>query len=171
MNCLGNNKQDNEILLDYCAGTLDLERVGAMEEHARECGECRALIDAQMQVWRALGELTPPEVSPDFDARLYARIARQDAEPALRGRLRAWLRDWPPRALSWKPVLVGAAAAAVVAVGLLLHLPKTPEPSPQIRPEAVDVEQVEVTLDDLDMLTPPPASAGLVSPSPSAGKI
>jgi anti-sigma-K factor RskA len=162
MTCLSKNKRDTAILLDYCAGTLDVDRAGAIEKHARECGECHALIAAQMKVWRALGELAAPEVSPDFDARLYARIAQEEAEPAWRG----WLR---PLGI-WKPVLAGVAAATVLAVGLSLympmlhihmsHVPKPQDASQQIRPDSVDVEQVEVTLEDLDMLTPPAASAG-----------
>ena len=164
MICLSKNKRDTAILLEYCAGTLDVERAVAIEKHARECGECRALITAQMNVWNALGELAAPEVSPDFDARLYFRIAQEEAEPAWRSGLRSL------RILSWKPVVAGAAAAAVLAVGLSLyaplldihklHAPKSSDASPQIRPESVDVEQVEVTLEDLDMLTPPAASAG-----------
>lgn len=164
MICLSKNERDTAILLEYCAGTLDVERAGALEKHARECGECRALIAAQMHVWNALGELAAPEVSPDFDARLYTRIAHEESEPAWR----TWLRSL--RILSWKPVLAGVAAAAVLAVGLSLympmlgihvsHLPKSPDASRQIRSESVDVEQVEVTLEDLDMLTPPAASAG-----------
>jgi anti-sigma factor RsiW len=165
MICLSKNKRDTAILLDYCAGTLsDVERAGAIENHARECAECRALIAAQMNVWRVLGELPVPEVSPDFDARLYARIAQHEATPAWR----AWLGSL--RDVSWKPVLGGVAAATVLAVGLSLyvpmldvhmpHVPKSPGSSQQIRPESVDVDQVEVTLEDLDMLTPPAASAG-----------
>jgi len=159
MICLSKNKREAAILLEYCAGTLDAERAGAIENHARECAECRALIAAQMNVWRALGELAVPEVSPDFDARLYARIAQEEAKSSWRGWLES-LGVW-----SWKPVLAGVAAAAVLAVGLslyvpTLHVPKPSDASQQIRPESVDVEQVEVTLEDLDMLTPPAASTG-----------
>jgi anti-sigma-K factor RskA len=164
MICLSKNKRDTAILLEYCAGKLDVERAGAIEKHARECVECRALIAAQMNVWRALGELAVPEVSPDFDTRLYARIAQEEAASSWRG----WLQSL--RAWSWKPVLAGVAAAAVLAVGLSLympmlvihvsHVPKSQDSSQQIRPDSVDVEQVEVTLEDLDMLTPPSASTG-----------
>lgn len=164
MICLSNNKRDTTILLDYCAGTLDIEHAGAIENHARECSDCRALIAAQMNVWRALGELAVPEVSPDFDARLYARIAREEAASPWR----RWLLSFRApsfRVWSWKPVLAGVAAAAVVAVGLslympTLHMPKSQDAAQQIRSESVDIEQVEVTLQDLDMLTPPAVSTG-----------
>jgi anti-sigma-K factor RskA len=172
MTCLNKNKQGTEILLDYCAGTLDAERAGAVEQHALECGECRALIAAQKHLWNALDELEAPEIPADFDARLYARIARENAGPAWKN----WLRElssggfapdglfWQPL-FSWKPVIVGAAAVTVLAVGLSLHLvtphaPNAQNAPAQIRPESVDAEQVEVTLEDLEMLMPPAASAG-----------
>ena len=64
-------------------------------------------------------------------------------------------------------MLVGVAAAAVLAVGLVVNAPKLRDASRQIRPESVDVEQLEVTLQDLEMLTPPSASAS----NSSAGKM
>jgi anti-sigma-K factor RskA len=166
MICLNKNERDTAILLDYCAGKLDAERTGAIEDHARECAECRALIAAQMNVWRALGELAVPEVSPDFDARLYARIAQEEAASSWRAWLRSLTAGWRSLGVwSWKPVLAGVAAGAVVAVGLslympILHVPQSRDSSLQFRPDSVDVEQVEVTLEDLDMLTPPAASTG-----------
>jgi hypothetical protein len=174
MTCLYKNKQGTEILLDYAAGTLDRERAVNLELHAAECGDCRRLMDAQKKLWTVLDEVDAPEVSPDFDARLYARIAREDAEsfwkPSVWKRsLRTWLRGFAPGGISWKPLAAGGAAAAVLAVGLaayIPHLPNTPAGSsvsssaPQVRSEAIDVEQVEVSLEDLEILMPPTASAG-----------
>ena len=84
MTCLNRNKQGTEILLDYCAGTLDRERVEALEDHARECAACRALITAQKELGNALEQWDAPEISADFDDRLYARIAFDDAQPMWR---------------------------------------------------------------------------------------
>jgi hypothetical protein len=41
-----------------------------------------------------------------------------------------------------------------------MHAPSAQNSSQQIRSESVDVEQLEVTLQDLEMLTPPSASVG-----------
>jgi anti-sigma factor RsiW len=140
------------------------ERAKALEDHARECAACHALIAAQKNVWNALDEVDAPEISADFDARLYARIAQENAQPVWR----AWWNRISLSGFTWKPLLVGGVAAALLAIGLLyapMHTLRmgthpAPDVSRQIRPETVDVEQLEVTLQDLEMLTPPSASNG-----------
>ena len=173
MNCLYNNKNGTEILLDYGAGALDAERAAALEQHAAECSDCRALLAAQRYVWNALDEVGAPEVSPDFDARLYARIAREDANPSWKRSVETWVRGFAPGGMSWKPVMACGAAAAVLAVGLMVRMPQLHESVSQVRTEShseavhtdsvhtevMNAEQVEVSLDDLEILTPPAASA------------
>ena len=51
-------------------------------------------------------------------------------------------------------MLTLAAACTVLAVGLWVRTPVVSDSSPQIRAENVDIEQVENTLEDLDMLMP-----------------
>ncbi len=41
----------------------------------KECAECRRLVEAQRTVFSALDQWAAPEVSADFDKKLYARIA------------------------------------------------------------------------------------------------
>lgn len=166
MICLNKNKQGTETLLDYCAGRLQPERAAAIESHARECAACAALIAEQKSLWKALDAMEAPEISSDFDARLYARIASEEARPVWR----AW---WDRISLSglsltghqWTPIVAGVAATAILAVGLVVNTPlfhphSAPDVSQQIRTDSVDVEQLEVTLQDLEMLTPPSAPAG-----------
>lgn len=158
MNCLYNHKQGTEILLDYGAGTLDAERTAALERHAAECSDCRALLAAQKHVWTALDALGVPDVSADFDARLYARIAHENTKPGWR----RWLTGFAPAGISWKPALACGAAAAVLAIGLAVRVPRLHESASQVRSEshveAVDAGQLEVSLEDLEILTPPSAS-------------
>jgi len=156
MTCLNKNKRGTETLLDYCAGTLERERAEAIENHARECAACRALITAQKNLWNALEEVDAPEISADFDARLYARIAQEEAQPTWR----VWWSRISLSGITWKPVLTAVAAAAILAVGLTVYAPKLQDSLRQIRSDSVDVEQLEVTLQDLEMLTPPSASVG-----------
>jgi len=175
MNCLKNNKQGTEILLAYASGTLDSLRAASLENHAAECAECRELLDAQQHLWSLLDSVEAPDVSADFDARLYARIAREESAASWKIDTVRWLRGFAPGSFlwnpnSWKPVAAGAAAAAVLAVGLYLRLPThAPATQPasstyginqQIRPESVDAEQMEVTVEDLELLMPPVAPAG-----------
>lgn len=173
MNCLYNSKQGTEILLDYGAGTLDAERAAALKEHAAECPDCRALLAAQRYVWNTLDEVDVPDVSADFDARLYARIAREDANPSWKRSWETWFRGFAPGGISWKPVMACGAAAALLAVGLVVRAPQLHDSASQVRTEnhaetvhsdavhmeVMNAEQVEVSLDDLEILTPPVASA------------
>ena len=81
MTCPTTDKQSAEILLEYCAGTLDPDRALEFEKHAAECAECGRQVASQRALWQTLDQWTPAEISPDFDARLYARIAREEAAP------------------------------------------------------------------------------------------
>ena len=147
MTCPTTNKQSAEILLEYCAGTLDPDRALEFEKHAAECAECGRQVASQRALWQRLGQWTPAEISPDFDARLYARIARAEAAP-----LGKWWFAW-----GWKPALITVAAGAAIVIGLFVR-----QPQPPSRTDTVDIDQVEHALEDLDMLTPLPATGGRI---------
>jgi hypothetical protein len=100
-----------------------------------ECPDCRDFAS----VWKKLDEFPVPDVSPDFDARLYARIAAEETR-----------RPWWYRLL-WPPV-APVAIAAVAAVVLFVHVPGKPDVSKQSG--TADIEQVAQAVDDLDLLTP-----------------
>ncbi len=193
MDCIKNHKQGAEILMDYCAGTLDPGKAAQMETHTRQCPDCRALVEAQNAVWESLDAWTPVEVSRDFDSRLYARIASEQSGPS-------WLRWW--RRLSqpatpyawWKPMVSMAVAGAIVSMALIVHpvehtasLPpksgvvqttpqaveapavaSAPSPAPAAAgSEDIDLQQVEQALDDLDIVAPMNQTApNQTAPSP-----
>ncbi|MCU1334975.1 MAG: putative transrane anti-sigma factor [Bryobacterales bacterium] len=137
MICLGKNQQGADLLTGYLAKTLDAARTAELNQHVQECADCRSLI----AVWERLDEFAAPEITPGFDARLYARIAADEMRPS-------W---W--RRLLWRPVAPLAAAAAVVAVlALFLRVPGTPDASKQA--SNVEIEQVAQAVDDLDLLIP-----------------
>jgi len=143
MNCLSKNEQGAELLTGYLAKTLDAAGMTELEAHFQECGECRGLVT----VWERLDEFSAPEVSPGFDARLYARIAVQTA-----------LRPWWRRLLE-RPAVPLVAAGALVALALFVQIPRTPDAPTQ--PSKTEIEQVVQAVDDLDLLTPiVPGSAG-----------
>jgi anti-sigma factor RsiW len=152
MTCLQNDPQGAEILMDYCAGTLDAASSAQLEAHFRNCAACNQAAEAQRKVWQALDEWTPEEVSSDFDAgdfdqRLYARIAEEGREPWWRPSLR-------------KPLVPSIAVAAMLILALLPRSPHArvppPSPTPQVvvTGQKIDLRQVEQALDDMDMLTP-----------------
>ena len=144
MTCPKQKKQDEQILLEYCSGTLDERRSGEVRNHAAECAECAAWIAEQRAAWSALDEFAAPSVSPGFNARLYRRIEQQQ-----RGGW--WKQFWHA---AWKPTLATAAAGAALAIGLMVPVPRSGDAPTKASVESVDMDQVEHALDDLDLLTP-----------------
>jgi anti-sigma factor RsiW len=162
MICIKDNPKGAEILTDYCASKLDPGRASELGTHLEQCAECRELVEAQKTVWEMLEVWKPVEVSPDFDAKLYARIAQDNTEPAWK---RWFLRILQPAepGVFWKPVAAVAAMGAVLSLALVVHAPfaahpvagdAAPQAQVQSHSDKIDVEQVEQALDDLDMLTP-----------------
>jgi anti-sigma factor RsiW len=136
-----------EILIAHAAGTLDPVTARALEQHLGGCSACRSLAAAQAALWKALDVWEAPAVSPDFDRRLYRRIEQQV-------RLSWWERMVRPfRAMPLSQALpLTASAGLLLMAGLILQ--RNPGP-PQVAPphgEVVRANQVERTLDDLDLL-------------------
>ena len=135
MICLNKNEQGAELLTGYLAKTLDAAGMAEVERHIRDCADCRGLAS----VWEKLDEFAAPEVTGDFDARLYARIAEEDSH-------QPW---W--RRLLWRPAVPLVAAGALVGLGLLIA-PRTHDAAKQAN--QMDIEQVAQAVDDMDLLTP-----------------
>jgi len=142
MICLGKHKEGAELLAGYSAKTLDAPRMAELDRHIRECADCRGLTT----VWERLDEFAVPEVTPGFDARLYARIAREEA------RVMGW-RRW-----LWRPAApLAVAAAAVAAVMLVMYPLGSPDAAKQASPtqsSTAEIEQVAQALDDMNLLVP-----------------
>lgn len=134
MICLTKNEQGAELLTGYLAKTLDAAAMAEVDGHIQDCAECRGLVS----VWEKLDEFAAPEITPGFDARLYARIASEESRP--------W---W--RRLLWRPSVPLVAAGALVALGLLM-VPRTPDAAKQAG--KTEIEQVEQAVNDLDLLLP-----------------
>lgn len=152
-------KEAAEIVIDYCAGTLGPRERADFERHLVDCEPCSRVVTAQREVWETLDRWTPPEVSTNFDARLYSKIAREDEAPAWVRWIRRILRP-PVPMTAWKPAVSLAAACAVLAAGLMVRAPHPGSHAPQVRSERVDIDQVQTALDDIDVLMPPSASSG-----------
>lgn len=154
MNCPTKRNEDAEILLDYCAQTLSADETAEFEIHLQQCADCSRLVEAQKEVWGALEAWTPPPVSVNFDARLYARIAQEQAAPAWQLWLRRVFHPPVPYPL-WKSAIPLVAACAVLAAGLAVRMPDANTAAkPQLHADKVDIEKVEQTLEDFDILTP-----------------
>jgi anti-sigma factor RsiW len=135
-----------EMLVAHAAGALDLETAGALEQHLAGCAACRSVAADQAAVWKALDAWEAPPVSPDFDRRLYRRIDEGV-------RLSWWERLTRPfRPMPLRQTLpLTATAGLLLMAGLLLQHPGPIAPVAP-RAEIVRANQVESTLDDLDLL-------------------
>jgi anti-sigma factor RsiW len=162
MECLTSTKSGAEILLEYGSGTLKPEVAAEVERHIENCEGCRRLTQAQREVWETLERWTPPAVSSDFNARLYAKIAAENQTPRWRQWLNRVTRPVLPIAL-WKPAAL-AVACALVVVGFLALDPhaaqQNVQPGVSAETGRVDIDQVANQLDELDVLMP-------ASPAPS----
>ncbi|MBZ5590943.1 MAG: zf-HC2 domain-containing protein [Acidobacteriia bacterium] len=140
MNCPIKTQKNKEWLLEYSAGRLDNERAARVARHLAMCPECARFVEAQRGVWQALSQWEPEPVSADFDRRLYSRIESQPA---------TWLdRLFRPLQPLWHAAIPVAAACLLIVASVVLHTPQ----APQVTVEKIEAEQVERTLDDMQML-------------------
>jgi len=143
MECPLTSGQAAELIVGYRAQTLDSVAAAAFERHLKDCANCRQLSASQQAVWSALEAWEPQPISPDFDQKLFDRIAADE-------RLRWWRRVRLPAWSSGPAVSVAAACAALLAAFLLKTAPSMPAPVPA-QPK-FQIEQVENALDDMDLL-------------------
>lgn len=135
-----------ETLVSYAAGELDLETAQALEQHLASCSHCRAVAAEQAALWKALDKWQAPSVSLDFDRRLYRRMEEE-----------ARRSFWQRMAHPFRPMLLRQFVPLTVSAGLLLMVGLILEHPHKVatashRAEAVRAEQVERTLDDLELL-------------------
>jgi hypothetical protein len=155
MNCPLKSESTFDVLLDHAAGKLDRARSARLAQHAMLCAECSAFLAGQTELWQTLDAWEPEPVRMDFNRRLWHRIEAEVAAPwPIRG-LRA-LAD-SLRMGAWKPALPLAAAVVLVATGFMMDHPSTlPVNPPGVQTasgaSAIDADQVEKTLDDLQLL-------------------
>lgn len=176
MMCPLQNRENAEVLLDYCARALPADTLARFDAHLAICQSCRQELSTQQQVWSALDEFDAAElsISSDFDRRLYARI---DAEH----RDNFWVRVWRSIFQSgqpgaWRPAFSMALAGVAVVALLLVRMPgpfavfnEVPvaessvagtgaaqeEASPAVKTATVDkqdMERLDTALEDLEML-------------------
>lgn len=141
-------KADSEILVDYCAGRLPAEEAAEVERHTSGCATCNSFVRAQMMLWEDLDGWPAPPVSEQFDSKLYARIGELEA-----GGWRRWLAN----ILGWRRAYALATVCAAILVAFVVYSPtdraKVAEPTQETtRAESIEPEQVERTLEDLEML-------------------
>jgi hypothetical protein len=151
MICPLETRENAQLLLDYCTRKLEPESVAILERHIALCGACREFAGRQRAVWEALDAWEAAPVSQDFDRRLYGRIeARVSWWELVR-------RPFLPlsHALLWRWVPATAMVCLLLMAGVMLQrsaVSPTPALSDTAQVESVQPEQVERTLDAMEML-------------------
>jgi len=144
MNCL--DSSNPETLVAYVAGELDQDAASALERHLADCPACQSLVAEQAAVWHALDSWEAPQISPDFDQRLYRRIENESRS--------SWWRRFTG-AFSPMPLRqvlpLTATAGLLLMAGLLFYRTDTAIPT-RSHVQTVRAEQVESTLDDMELL-------------------
>lgn len=145
MQCPYETGENAEQLTAHVAGRLEGEQAAQLERHLEECPRCREMLEAQHRVWSALDEWQPESISADFDARLYRRIEGEENK--------SWWRQLfrPVLPFSMRPVLPLAAACLLLIAALLFRTPSNLS-TEAVTVDAVDIEQVERALEDMEML-------------------
>jgi len=153
MKCPIENREGEELLLNYALGALDAQEAALFEQHTLSCEACAKFAREQKSVWGALDLFEPAPISADFDRRLYQRIDQISARASWWDRVAAAVRS--PMLAHWG--LPIAAAAAVLAVaGFIWERPGTAPAKPQTPLSAevdnLQADQVQHALDDMEML-------------------
>lgn len=159
MSCPMAEREGAELVLAYCGRRLDPDKSQWYERHLEACGACRELVEAQRQVWRALDFWETLPVPEDFDRRLERRIEAEDGKPLFQrlSGLTQWLR----------PAIPVASAAVIALAVFLVRTPSAPDAGFAPGLEAVEVDETERALEDLEMirqLTLPPREAAARNP-------
>ena len=145
MNCPLKTRENAQLLLDYCTRKLEAEQVVTLERHIAGCGACREFAQSQRAVWEALDGWEAAPVSTDFDRRLYRRIEAQAPW---------WSTLLRPIAL-WRNLPAAAMVCLLVMAGVVLErsaVSPVPAPNDLAQVESVQPEQVERTLDAMEVL-------------------
>jgi anti-sigma factor RsiW len=140
MKCPIETQETADLLLAYCTRRLDAVTRVIVERHVEGCAACQAFRETQQAVWDALDAWEAEPVSPDFNRRLYQRIEQIARE-------RWWERLKQPK---WT-IPASVAAGLMLTAGILFeqaHLGAPPAP----RTDMVQAEQVERTLEDMELL-------------------
>jgi hypothetical protein len=134
------------LLLSYSARKLNPESTAILEAHMEVCPQCREFRDGQRALWEALDQWEARPISADFNRRLYRKIEEQE-------RLGWWGRIFGAgRPMFLRPALpLAATACLVLAAGFIIDPGRIVTPAGET-PQVREVEQVERTLEDMEML-------------------
>jgi anti-sigma factor RsiW len=149
MKCPMENREGEELLLNYVSGALDAQEAASFDRHMLACAACREFAHGQKIVWDSLDAFEPAAISADFDRRLYQRIEKVSWWGRMLDALRSPM-------IAHRGLPIAAAAAVLVVAGVIWERP-TAAPAKTDSPLSAEVQtlqpdQVQHALDDMEML-------------------
>jgi anti-sigma factor RsiW len=149
MNCPMENREGEELLLNYVSGALDAQAAASFDRHMLTCAACRQFAHGQKAVWQALDLFEPASISADFDRRLYQRLEKISWWDRMVAAFRSPM-------LTHRGLPIAAAAAALLVAGVVWERPSVAPPKPQAplsaEVQTLQPDQVQHALDDMEML-------------------
>lgn len=162
-----NKCPEDDVLLDYTAGRLDAAKAALLEQHADKCARCASLRTTQAEVWASLDAWKPEPVSAGFNRELWRRIDAMKAP------------SWSERLADavhfnlWKRAAPLAVALGLVVTAYVFDHSANQPVSPAAGTNAAMVvtatqaDQLEQTLDDMQLLHAVDAEVAAAKPAHS----
>jgi anti-sigma factor RsiW len=149
MKCPMENRESEELLLNYVSGALNGQEAASFDQHMLTCAACREFAHGQKAVWAALDLFEPASISADFDRRLYQRIEKVSWWGRIVDAMRSPM-------LAHRGLPIAAAAALLLVAGVMYERPaatpvKTQSPL-SAEAQTLQPDQVQHALDDMEML-------------------
>ena len=116
----------------YLDGELDTQPLAQFEAHLPACSACRDALEAKRWLADQLSALPKPAASPRFEARFWARLAREEDAQA---------DNWFAHLLRTLRAQWAVPAGVVAVLGLWFSLNGTPQELSQI-PKASEWEMI-----------------------------
>jgi len=155
-------ENDKELLTLYMNNQLTPAESAAVEKHITDCAECRAELEASMQVWNQMEELPVPEPSTNMQLKFNVMLDMYKKEAAEKKRFSLGIRQKLGQLFGFSPAFTMAYSViliiAGVGVGVLInnHNNSTATP-PEIAVLSKQVHDLKETV-TLSLLENPSAS-------------
>lgn len=120
-------ENDKELLTLYITNQLTPAERAAVEKHITDCAECRAELEASVQVWSQMEELPVPEPSANMQLKFNVMLDMYKKEVAEKKRFSLGIRQKLGQLFGFSPAFTMAYSVilivAGVGVGILLNRP------------------------------------------------
>lgn len=115
-------EQDKEQLTLYMNNQLTAEQRAAVERHITECADCKAELEASLQVWQLMDEVPEPELSPNIQLKFNVMLDVYKKEVAGKKSFVLGVREKFKQLFTFSPAFTLAYSVMVLVVGISVGL-------------------------------------------------